>query len=69
MNNPITQADIAETLNKISDRFEELKQDISGINTTVQSIDKRLTNVESSVQKILDLNYLSYFAHLSYSLK
>ena len=70
MNNPITQADIAEALNKLGNSFDGLRQDINGINTTVQSIDKRLiavenkldgidtrlSNVESSVQKIPDLS-------------
>ncbi len=70
MNNPITQADIAEALNKLGNSFDGLRQDIIGSNTTVQSIDKRLiavenkldgidtrlSNVESSVQKIPDLS-------------
>jgi septal ring factor EnvC (AmiA/AmiB activator) len=61
--------EIQELKNFISDRFNELKQDVAEIDTKVESIDKRLivvetkldntnqrlSNIETSIQKIPDL--------------
>jgi septal ring factor EnvC (AmiA/AmiB activator) len=61
--------EIQELKSFISDRFNELKQDVAEIDTKVESIDKRLivvetkldntnqrlSNIETSIQKIPDL--------------
>jgi uncharacterized protein involved in exopolysaccharide biosynthesis len=63
MTNPITQTELAEVLGEIrqgfkavNDSLNQLEKSQAEMKTELKGIDKRLTNVESSVQKIPDLS-------------
>ena len=63
MNNPITQSELVEVLGEIrqgfkavNDSLNQLEKGQAEMKAELNGIDKRLTNVESSVQKIPDLS-------------
>jgi hypothetical protein len=63
MTNPITQTELAEVLGEIrqgfkvvNDSLNQMEKSQAEMKTELKGIDKRLTNVESSVQKIPDLS-------------
>ncbi|MGL6339600.1 MAG: hypothetical protein ACRC80_10720 [Waterburya sp.] len=63
MSNPITQSELAELLEEIRQGFKTVNNSLSQlekgqveVKVELNGIEKRLTNVESSVQKIPDLS-------------
>jgi uncharacterized phage infection (PIP) family protein YhgE len=63
MTNPITQSELAEVLGEIrqgfkaaNDSLNKLEKGQAEMKAELKGLDKRLTNVESSVQKIPDLS-------------
>ena len=63
MNNPITQSELTEILGEIregfktvNDRLNQLEKGQVEMKAELKGIDTRLSNVESSVQKIPDLS-------------
>jgi archaellum component FlaC len=53
--NAVTESDIQELKNLINSRFDEIKQDINGIDKRLTVIENRLEDWKPSISKIPDL--------------